>query len=137
MKKLSFMVAAILVFASAPKVLMAAPAAMAEQTATEDVVGYSIDWTQQGGYNMWAAPEDTGGGLKQYISVSAEDGLSVKNDEAKYGNYQFQLGKNVPLKKGTDYFIKILMKGSVAGHATVTMGQWDNFGTAANVEFTD
>lgn len=32
------MVAAILVFASAPKVLMAAPAVMAEQAATEDVV---------------------------------------------------------------------------------------------------
>lgn len=85
---------------------------------------------------MWAAPGEPGG-LKQYISVSKEDGLSVKNDEAKYDNYQFQLGKNVPLKKGTDYFIKIVMKGSVAGHATVTMGQWDNFGTAANVEFTD
>lgn len=38
MKKLLFMVAAILVFASAPKVLMAAPAVMAEQAATEDVV---------------------------------------------------------------------------------------------------
>lgn len=49
MKNLSFMVAAILVLASAPKVLMAAPAAMAEQTATEDVVDYSIDWTKQGG----------------------------------------------------------------------------------------
>lgn len=49
MKNLSFMVAAILVLASAPKVLMAAPAAMAEQTATEDVVDYTIDWTKQGG----------------------------------------------------------------------------------------
>lgn len=45
MKKLLFMVAAILVFASAPKVLMAAPAVMAEQAASEDVVDYKIDWT--------------------------------------------------------------------------------------------
>lgn len=49
MKNLSFMVAAILVLASAPKVLMAAPAAMAVQAATEDVVDYTVDWTQQGG----------------------------------------------------------------------------------------
>lgn len=52
MKNLSFMVAAILVLASAPKVLMAAPAAMAEQTATEDVVDYTIDWTKQGGLTI-------------------------------------------------------------------------------------
>lgn len=138
MKNLSFMVAAILVLASAPKVLMAAPAAMAEQTATEDVVDYTIDWTKQGGgYNMWAAPNEIGASLKDYISVSAKDGLTVKNDEGKFSNYQFQLGKNVPLKKGTDYFIKIVMKGSIAGQATVSMGQWGNFGTTAKVEFTD
>ncbi len=41
MKKLSFMVAAILVFASAPKVLMAAPAVMAVQDASENVVDYT------------------------------------------------------------------------------------------------
>lgn len=76
---------------------------------------------------MWAAPEDTGGGLKQYISVSAEDGLSVNNEEAKYGNYQFQLGKNVPLKKGTVYSIRIVMKGSAAGEATVNMGRFGEF----------
>ena len=52
MKNLSFMVAAILVLASAPKVLMAAPAAMAEQTATEDVVDYTVDWTQPGGLTI-------------------------------------------------------------------------------------
>lgn len=57
MKKLSFMVAAILVFASAPKVLMAAPAVMAEQAATEDVVDYTFDWTSQKAYNMWCADE--------------------------------------------------------------------------------
>lgn len=57
MKKLSFMVAAILVFASAPKVLMAAPAVMAEQAASEDVVDYTLDWTQESAYNMWYATE--------------------------------------------------------------------------------
>lgn len=58
MKKLLFMVAAILVFASAPKVLMAAPAVMAEQAASEEVEDYKIDWTTQSGYNnMWADPE--------------------------------------------------------------------------------
>lgn len=54
MKKLSFMVAAILVFASAPKVLMAAPAVMAEQAASENVEeDYTLDWTKQSAYNMW------------------------------------------------------------------------------------
>lgn len=86
---------------------------------------------------MWAAPNEIGASLKDYISVSAKDGLTVKNDEGKFSNYQFQLGKNVPLKKGTDYFIKIVMKGSIAGQATVSMGQWGNFGTTAKVEFTD
>lgn len=136
MKKLSFMVAAILVLASAPKVLMAAPAAMAVQAATEDRVDYTFDWTKQSAYNMWVPNE----ALKKNISVSAEDGLSVKNETAT-DNYmiQYQIGSNVPLLKGTDYSIKIVMKGSAAGHATVAMGSWGegNFGTTAKVEFTD
>lgn len=135
MKKLSFMVAAILVFASAPKVLMAAPAVMAVQAATEDVVDYTFDWTQQSAYNMWAPDE-----MKENISVSEDDGLSVKNKTAT-DNWmiQYQLGNNVPLLKGTDYSIKIVMKGSAAGHATVAMGSWGKgeFGTTAKVEFTD
>lgn len=132
--KLSFMVAAILVFASAPKVLMAAPAVMAEQAASEDVLDYTFDWTKQSAYNMWAPDE-----VKKNISVSA-DGLFVKNETAT-DNWmiQYQLGNNVPLLKGTDYSIKIVMKGSVAGHATVAMGSWGegNFGTTQRVEFTD
>lgn len=127
------MVAAILVFASAPKVLMAAPAAMAVQAATEDVVDYTFDWTQQSAYNMWAPDA-----VKPNISVSAEDGLSVKNETATdFYMIQYMIGSNVPLLKGTDYSIKIVMKGSAAGHATVAMGSWGNFGTTAKVEFTD
>lgn len=133
MKKLSFMVAAILVFASAPKVLMAAPAAMAVQAATEDVVDYTFDWTQQSAFNMWAPDA-----VKENISVSAEDGLSVKNETATdFWSIQYMLGSNVPLLKGTDYSIKIVMKGSAAGHATVAMGSWGSFGTTGRVEFTD
>lgn len=132
MKKLSFMVAAILVFASAPKVLMAAPAVMAEQAATEDVVDYTFVWTKQTAYNMWA-PDD----VKKNISVS-EDGLTVKNETAKnFWDIQYQLGNNVHLLKGTDYSIKITMKGSEPGHATVAMGDWKKFGTPATFDFTD
>lgn len=133
MKKLSFMVAAILVFASAPKVLMAAPAVMAEQAASEDVVDYTFDWTQQSAYNMWYADKTM---KKDDISVSKEDGLSVKNETAT-DNWmiQYQLGNNVPLLKGTDYSIKIVMKGSEAGHATVGMGTWGCSQT--RVDFTD
>lgn len=135
MKKLSFMVAAILVFASAPKVLMAAPAVMAEQAATEDVVDYTFDWTKQSAYNMWAPDE-----MKENISVTEDNGLSVNNKTAT-DNWmiQYQLGNNVPLLKGTDYSIEIVMKGSEAGHATVCMGSWGKgeFGTTAKVEFTD
>lgn len=132
MKKLSFMVAAILVFASAPKVLMAAPAVMAEQAATEDVVDYTFDWTSQKAYNMWAP-----GDVKKNISVSKEDGLSVKNETVAEHFYdiQYQLGCNILLSKGTDYSIKIVMKGSTGGHATVAMGTWGSPGT--RVEFTD
>lgn len=137
MKKLSFMVAAILVFASAPKVLMAAPAVMAVQDASENVVDYTFDWTQQSAYNMWYADKTM---KKDDISVSKEDGLSVKNETATDNwKIQYQLGNNVPLLKGTDYSIKIVMKGSEPGHATVCMGSWGNgeYGTTANVEFTD
>lgn len=132
MKKLSFMVAAILVFASAPKVLMAAPAVMTEQAATEDVVDYTFDWTQQSAYNMWAPDE-----VKKNISVSDENGLSVKNETAAKENYmiQYWVGSNVSLKKGTDYSIKITMKGSTDGHATVGMGTWGCSQT--RVDFTD
>ena len=133
MKKLLFMVAAILVFASAPKVLMAAPAVMAEQAATEDVVDKKIDWTDQGAYNLWASDE-----VKENISVSTEDGLSVTNGTAT-ANWmiQYVIGDNVPLLKGTDYSIKITMKGSTAGYATVAMGSWGEFGTTGKVDFTD
>lgn len=133
MKKLLFMVAAILVFASAPKVLMAAPAVMAEQASTEDVVDKEIDWTDQDAYNMWASDE-----VKENISVSTEDGLSVTNGTA-IANWmiQYVIGDNVPLLKGTEYSIKITMKGSTAGYATVAMGSWDNFGTTGRVDFTD
>lgn len=132
MKKLSFMVAAILVFASAPIVLMAAPAVMTEQAATEDVVDYTFDWTQQSAYNMWAPDE-----VKKNISVSDENGLSVKNETAAKENYmiQYWVGSNVSLKKGTDYSIKITMKGSTDGHATVGMGTWGCSQT--RVDFTD
>lgn len=129
------MVAAILVFASAPKVLMAAPAVMAEQAATEDVVDYTLDWTKQSAYNMWAPDE-----MKENISVSENNGLSVNNKTATDNwKIQYQLGNNVPLLKGTDYSIEIVMKGSVAGHATVAMGSWGegNFGTTQKVDFTD
>ena len=134
MKKLLFMVAAILVFASAPKVLMAAPAVMAEQAATEDVVDYTFDWTQQSAYNMWYADKTM---KKDDISVSKEDGLSVKNETAAKENYmiQYWVGSNVSLKKGTDYSIKITMKGSTDGHATVGMGTWGCSQT--RVDFTD
>lgn len=134
MKKLSFMVAAILVFASAPKVLMAAPAVMAEQAASEDVVDYTFDWTEQTAYNMWYATETM---KKDDISVSKEDGLSVKNETAAKENYmiQYWVGNNVPLLKGTDYSIKIVMKGSTDGHATVGMGTWGCSQT--RVDFTD
>lgn len=133
MKKLSFMVAAILVFASAPKVLMAAPAVMAEQAASEDVVDYTFDWTEQTAYNMWYATETM---KKDDISVSKEDGLSVKNETATDNwKIQYQLGNNVSLKKGTDYSIKITMKGSTDGHATVGMGTWGCSQT--RVDFTD
>lgn len=133
MKKLSFMVAAILVFASAPKVLMAAPAVMAVQDASENVVDYTLDWTQQTAYNMWYATETM---KKDNISVSKEDGLSVKNETATDNwKIQYQLGNNVSLKKGTDYSIKITMKGSKSGHATVGMGTWGCSQT--RVDFTD
>lgn len=135
MKKLSFMVAAILVFASAPKVLMAAPAVMAEQAASENVVeDYTLDWTKQSAYNMWADPA----AVKDNISLSKEDGLSVKNEtETDFWKIQYSLGNNVPLSKGTDYSIEIEMKGSDAGHATVSMGNWGCFGTPQKVEFTN
>ena len=133
MKKLSFMVAAILVFASAPKVLMAAPAVMAEQAASENVVDYTFDWTSQKAYNMWAPDE-----LKKNISVSDKDGLSVKNETATdFWKIQYMIGSNVSLKKGTDYSIKIVMKGSASGHATVSMGDWGSVGTPATFDFTD
>lgn len=133
MKKLSFMVAAILVLASAPKVMVAAPAVMEVQAATEDVKDYTIDWTQQSAYNMWTP----NAAVKEKISVSAEDGLSVSNETVAEHFYdiQYHVGNNVPLLKGTDYSIKIVMKGSSAGHATVVMGGWSSRGT--QVEFTD
>lgn len=135
MKKLLFMVAAILVFASAPKVLMAAPAVMAEQAASEEVEDYKIDWTTQSGYNnMWYPTETMN---KDNFSVSTTDGLSVKNEKA-IDNWKIQyfVGNNVSLNKGTDYVIKITMKGTTAGSATVAVGNWSSQRTPQTVNFT-
>lgn len=75
--------------------------------------------------------------MKKNISVSDENGLSVKNETAAKENYmiQYWVGSNVSLKKGTDYSIKITMKGSTDGHATVGMGTWGCSQT--RVDFTD
>lgn len=133
MKKLSFMVAAILVFASAPKVLMAAPAVMTEQAASEDVVDYTFDWTQQSAYNMWVDPA----AVKENISLSPEDGLTVTNKTATdFWKFQYLVGDNVSLNKGTDYSIKIVMKGSEPGNAKVAVGNWNSKRTPQNVNFT-
>ena len=63
--------------------------------------------------------------------------MTVKNETVAEHFYdiQYMIGSNVPLLKGTDYSIKIVMKGSAAGHATVAMGTWGSSGT--RVEFTD
>lgn len=62
--------------------------------------------------------------------------MSVKNETATDNwKIQYQLGNNVPLLKGTDYSIKIVMKGSTDGHATVGMGTWGCSQT--RVDFTD
>lgn len=129
MKKLLFMVAAILVFASAPKVLMAAPAVMAVQDASENVVDYTIDWTQKSAYDMWA-PDN----VKKNISVSTEAGLTVNNETPATYNWdiQYLVGDNVSLNKGTDYSIKITMKGSKTGYATVGMGAFGCSQTRVN-----
>lgn len=81
---------------------------------------------------MWAPDE-----VKKNISVSTDDGLSVKNETATADNYmiQYQIGNNVSLSKGTEYSIKIVMKGSTAGQATVAMGTWGSPGTI--VYFTE
>lgn len=133
MKKLLFMVAAILVFASAPKVLMAAPAVMTEQAASEEVEDYKIDWTQKSAYDKWAPDE-----VKANISVSTEDGLSVKNEtKTDFWKIQYFVGDNVSLNKGTDYSIKITMKGTTAGSATVAVGNWSSQRTPQTVNFTN
>lgn len=51
---------------------------------------------------------------------------------------QYFVGNNVSLNKGTDYVIKITMKGTTVGYATVAMGSWGegNFGTTQRVDFT-
>lgn len=136
MKKLLFMVAAILVFASAPTVLMAAPAVMAEQAASEEVEDYKIDWTTQSDYNNMWYPEDIMN--KDNFSVSTTDGLSVKNKEATDNwKIQYFVGNNVSLNKGTDYVIKITMKGTTAGSATVAVGNWSSQRTPQTVNFTN
>lgn len=77
---------------------------------------------------MWAPDE-----VKKNISVSKDDGLSVKN-ESEVDNYkiQYMIGSKVPLSKGTEYSIKIVMKGSTAGQATVAMGTWGSPGTTVH-----
>ena len=81
---------------------------------------------------MWASDQ-----VKENISVSTKDGLSVTNGTAT-ANWmiQYMIGDNVPLSKGTDYSIKITMKGSKSGHATVAMGDWKKFGTPVTFDFT-
>ena len=89
-----------------------------EANATE-VEDYSIDWSKQSAYELWAADD-----VKPHLTVTA-DGLQAENSTAM-DNYlfQYQGASNLGLKAGTDYTMKIVMKGSAEGKMHLAIGDW-------------
>ena len=92
----------------------------AEASATE-VEDYFIDWSKQTAFNFWAADD-----VKPHLTVTA-DGLQAENSTAMENHkFQYQAASNIGLKAGTDYTLKIVMKGSAEGKMHLAIGTWDN-----------
>lgn len=110
--------------------ILAFMASVVTANATE-VEDYSIDWTAQTEYNLWAPDE-----VKSNISVSFEDGLVAKN-EKEQENYlfQYQGASNLGLKAGTDYTLKIVVKGSAEGKMHLGIGDWGKL-AESDINFT-
>lgn len=90
----------------------------AEASATE-LEDYSIDWSKQSAYKLWAADD-----VKPHLTVTA-DGLQAENSTAiENYKFQYQAASNIGLKAGTDYTMKIVMKGSAEGTMHVAIGDW-------------
>ena len=101
--------------------LMAFAMLFASEANATEVEDYSIDWSKQSAYNLWAADD-----VKPHLTVTA-DGLQAENSTAMENyKFQYQAASNIGLKAGTDYTLKIVMKGSAEGKMHLAIGTWDN-----------
>ena len=99
--------------------LMAFAMLFASEANATEVEDYSIDWSKQSAYNLWAADD-----VKPHLTVTA-DGLQAENSTAMENyKFQYQAASNIGLKAGTDYTMKIVMKGSAEGKMHLAIGDW-------------
>lgn len=92
--------------------------------SAQEIVDYTIDWTQQSGWAMWAPDEIVN---ENCITVTA-DGLTVNNAKERTNNWDMQMhiANNIGLEVGTTYTVKVVAK-TVEGNANVhfKLGNWD------------
>lgn len=99
--------------------LMAFAMLFASEANATEVEDYSIDWSKQSAFSFWAADE-----AKPHLTVTA-DGLQAENSTAMENYlFQYQGASNLGLKAGTDYTMKIVMKGSAEGKMHLAIGDW-------------
>lgn len=91
--------------------------------SAQETVDYTIDWTQESGWAMWAPDEILN---ENCITVTA-DGLTVNNakERTNYWDMQMHIANNIGLEVGTTYTVKVVAK-TVEGNANVhfALGSW-------------
>ena len=111
MKKFIFVFASLFVFSAVSNVVKAEN----EATVNNEVVDYSIDWTQKEAYTLW--------GQGGQVSLDAETGLKIINTEATDNwKVQYQISSDLPTKTDSEYTLKLVVKASAEGQATVCVG---------------
>ena len=101
--------------------LMAFAMLFASEANATEVEDYSIDWSKQSAFSFWAADD-----VKPNLSITT-DGLQAVNSTAMENYlFQYQGTSSLGLKAGTDYTLKIVMKGSAEGKMHLAIGTWDN-----------
>lgn len=89
----------------------------------EEIEDYVIDYSKEDRYTFWSGlPEGT------TISVNSSQGcLEINNPTATEQNYLVQYHTTIdglPIVKGKEYKLKMMVRGSGAGHLAVSVGPW-------------
>ena len=90
-----------------------------DPNAKVEKIDFEKDWTTAGSYTYWAPNE-----VKANITVNG-DGFKLVNAAATDNwRVQYHIADGLPLKKDSEYILKMTVKGSGEGTLAVGIGDW-------------